>query len=243
VSKVVALRAPLTAAQARCVEEILAQGVVERVARALSQQFAGLVTLDDLVQLGREGLSEAARAYKPDEGPFLPFARWRIRGAMLDAVRLEAFEARVARAGVRAVDEALAFYEDDFDVLRHDEDERQRRVDQLSDAVLVATLLGMVSEAQKACSPDELAEQEELLQVRELVERGTSELPAKQQRVLALLYKEGRTQEEAARLLGKDVTTVRRNQKAALVRLRKWLSFHGIDMLPDPAGELSGGRR
>jgi RNA polymerase sigma factor (sigma-70 family) len=243
VSKVVALRPPLTAAQALRVQEVLEQGVVETFARPLAVQFAGLTTREDLEQLGREGLAQAARNYRPEEGPFLPYARCRIRGAMLDSIRVEAFEARVTRAGVRAVDEVLKLYDDDFDVLRHDEDERQRRLDQFSDATLVATLLGMVTEAQKACSPDEVGEQEELRKTRELVDQGKKELPAKQQRVLDLLFAEGRTQEDAASILDRDVTTVRRNLKTALGRLRKWLSFHGIDMLPDPATELPGGGR
>jgi RNA polymerase sigma factor (sigma-70 family) len=235
VSNVVALRRPLPAALAVLVEDVLCSGAVEKLARPLSLKYAGMIMLDDLVQLGREGLLQAAPKYKEEEGAFLPFARCRIRGAMYDGIRLEAFEARVTRAGVRAADEVLAFYRDDYDVLHHDADELQRRLDRFSDATLVATLLAEVSEAQKACSPDELAEQEEYCHVRELLRGGVRELPAKQQRVLVLLFTEGHTQEEAAVIMGRDVSTVRRNQKAAIERLRKWMSFHGIEMLPDPA--------
>ena len=234
-SNVVALRRPLPEALARLVEEVLAAGVVEKLARPLSLKFSGLIMFDDLVQLGRVGLLQAAPRYKPEEGPFLPFARFRIRGAMYDGIRLEAFEARVARAGVRAADEVLAFYQDDYDVLRDDAAELQRRLDKFSDATLVATLLGEVCEAQKACAPGEAAEQHEYLQVCALVRLGVEELPAKQKRVLVLLYTDGHTQEEAAEIMDRDVTTVRRNVKAAIERLRKWLSFHGIDTLPDPA--------
>jgi len=235
VSNVVALRRPLTPAIALLVQEVLAVGVVEKMALPLSVKYSGLIALDDLEQLGREGLLQAAPRYKPEEGPFLPFARFRIRGAMYDGIRLEAFEARVTRAGVRAADEVLAFYQDDYDVVHHDADELQRRLDRLCDATLVATLLGEVTEAQKACSPGEAAEQKEYLHVCELLRLGVQELPAKQKRVLVLLYTEGHTQEEAATIMDRDVTTVRRNQKAAILRLRTWMSFHGIEMLPDPA--------
>jgi RNA polymerase sigma factor (sigma-70 family) len=234
VSNVVAFRRPLPAAHALLVQEVLGSGVVEKLARPLSLKYAGMILLDDLVQLGREGLLQAAPKYNPEEGHFLPFARCRIRGAMYDGIRLEAFEARVARAGVRAADEVLAFYQDDYNVLQHDADELQRRLDRFSDAMLVATLLGEVSEAEKVCSPDEAAERQEYLHVRKLLRGGVRELPAKQQRVLVLLYTDGHTQEEAAEIMHRDVTTVRRNQKAAIERLRKWMSFHGVEMLPDP---------
>jgi len=151
----------------------------------------------------------------------------------------------VERAGTRAADELLAFYRDDFDILAHDQDELQRRLDKFSDAVLVAALLGMTEEAQKQCAPDEADEREEYLRVRTFLQSGLKELPAKQQRVLVLLYTDGHSQKQAAEIMGADVSTVRRNHEAALARLRTWMRIHGVEVLPAPtrvpeAGETRG---
>jgi RNA polymerase sigma factor FliA len=240
VNVVVPLRPGLTPDQSLRVEQAKRKGLVEKLAGPLARKYVGLIAEDDLIALGNFGLTEAARTYQSERGPFEPYARKRVRGAMFDGIRLEAFEARVARAGVLAADELLAFYQDDFNILTHDADELQRRLDKLSDAVLVATLLGMTEEAQKACSPEEAAEREEYSLVRELLHEGVGALPAKLQRVIVLLYTDGHTQEATAQIMDVNVSTVLRRQQAALERLRKWMSSKGIESLPDPANVPEG---
>jgi RNA polymerase sigma factor (sigma-70 family) len=245
VSNVVALRPALTTEQAVMVAEAKATGMVEKIARPLAFKYAGMIDGDDLVSLGYMGLVEAGRTYRGERARFPPFARPRVRGAMWDGIRCEAFEARVERAGMRAADELLAHYRDDFDILAHDKDELQRRLDKFSDAVLVATLLGMTEEAQKQYAPDEADDREEYLEVRAFMQRGLKELPTKHQRVMTLLYTDGRSQIEAAKIMDVDVSTVRRIHEAAVERLRKWMRIHGVDAPPTPAtvpepGETGG---
>lgn len=244
-SNVVALRAALTPEQAVVVARAKGNLLVEKNARRLALKYVGLVNEDDLVSLGNMGLSEAGCTYHGEPEFFEAYARFRVRGAMYDGIKCEAFQRRVERAGTRAADELLAFYRDDFDIMVHDKDELQRRLDKFSDAVLVAALLGMTEEAQKQCAPDEVEEREEYLRVRAFLQSGLKELPVKHQRLLTLLYTDGHAQKDAAQIMDVDVSTVRRNHEAALERLRKWMRIHGVDAMPDPtrvpeAGETSG---
>jgi RNA polymerase sigma factor (sigma-70 family) len=192
------------------------------------------VTEDDLIGPGEEGLVDGVRRHDEAGAPLEQYVRYRIRGVILDSIRVEAFQARVTRAGIRASDEILKLYRDDFDVLHHDAAERQRRLDRLCDDVLMATLLGEAEEAQKACAPEEQAERAEHLKVLGLLRAGRKDLPAKMHEVLVLLFEEGRTQEQAAEMLHVDVVTVWRRYHTALGLLRKWLHRHGIHVVPDP---------
>ena len=71
----------------------------------------GSVELDDLVGYGRVGLLAAARRFDPDRGiPFEAYATFRVRGAVLDAVRGMALPRRTYER-MRAADAATRFSE------------------------------------------------------------------------------------------------------------------------------------
>jgi len=62
--------------------------LVYQLAVKMFRRLRGNVELDDLVAYGTEGLYAAVDRFDPDRGvPFGAFARFRIRGAMLDGVR------------------------------------------------------------------------------------------------------------------------------------------------------------
>lgn len=77
--------------------------LVYQIAVKLFRKLRGNVELDDLVAYGTEGLYAAVDRFDPERGvPFGAFARFRIRGAMIDGVRaiaptpLSAYRRRVA---------------------------------------------------------------------------------------------------------------------------------------------------
>ncbi len=77
--------------------------LVYQIAVKLFRRLRGNVELDDLVAYGTEGLYAAIDRYDSERGvPFGAFARFRIRGAMIDGVRaiapmpLSAYRRRVA---------------------------------------------------------------------------------------------------------------------------------------------------
>ena len=62
--------------------------VVRRIARRMHARLPPGVDLDDLVGAGLLGLLEAAARFEPSRGvPFASYARHRIQGAMVDALR------------------------------------------------------------------------------------------------------------------------------------------------------------
>ena len=65
--------------------------MVARIARKLSHILPEHLDLRDLIGAGYIGLVEAADAYRPERGPFDHFAYFRVRGAIIDANRRQAY--------------------------------------------------------------------------------------------------------------------------------------------------------
>lgn len=62
--------------------------MARRIARQLSRRYGSLISPDDIDGLALLGMCEAARRYDPNQdGPFMPFAASRVRGAVLDELR------------------------------------------------------------------------------------------------------------------------------------------------------------
>lgn len=72
--------------------------LVAGVARRIRMQLPESIELEDLIQAGMLGLLQAAATYNPSQGPFNFWAKLRIRGAIMDALRTD-----MAALGIRAV--------------------------------------------------------------------------------------------------------------------------------------------
>lgn len=78
--------------------------LVDAVVRQVCAEVGDVLPNDELVSFGHEGLLEAARRYDPDRGvPFLRFAHYRVRGAVLDGMRRHAQLPRRAHEKVKAL--------------------------------------------------------------------------------------------------------------------------------------------
>jgi RNA polymerase sigma factor FliA len=83
--------------------------LVKSVARRLASRLPAEVELTELVGVGTLGLVEAAGRFRSSRGvPFSAFARRRIHGAMVDALREADSASRAVRRGRREVDRAAA---------------------------------------------------------------------------------------------------------------------------------------
>ena len=85
-----ARRATLASARSREQEEMILQlmGLVRRVALELREHLPAHVEVDDLVSAGTVGLIDAIRRFRADKQVKIEtYARYRIRGAILDALR------------------------------------------------------------------------------------------------------------------------------------------------------------
>ena len=84
-------------------------GLVKALARRLAQRLPPQVETPDLISIGVLGLMDAAGRYRPTLGvPFDAFARRRVQGAMLDALRALDWAPRSLRKMRRELDVALA---------------------------------------------------------------------------------------------------------------------------------------
>ena len=84
-------------------------GLVKALAQRLAQRLPSQVEMNELISVGVLGLIDAAGRYKPALGvPFDAFARRRVQGAMLDALRELDWAPRSLRRMRRDVDSAIA---------------------------------------------------------------------------------------------------------------------------------------
>ena len=82
-------------------------GLVKAMAHRLAQRLPSQVEMTELISVGVLGLIDAAGRYRPSMGvPFDAFARRRIQGAMLDALRDLDWAPRSLRRMRRDVDGA-----------------------------------------------------------------------------------------------------------------------------------------
>lgn len=81
--------------------------LLRSIARTLWHRLRGLGDFDDLVSAGYQGLVGAIDAFDPDRGfQFATFARLRIRGAMLDEIRVADWAPRLVRMQLTEVEQA-----------------------------------------------------------------------------------------------------------------------------------------
>lgn len=243
-SNVVRLRPALTTKQQGLVAFAYEKGLVRSRAELHARRYVGLITLDECVSLASIGLTEAARNYREELGLFEDFARRRIDGAILDGVRAEAPHARASRAAHRAAASLLTFYRDDFKAIVHDQAELARRLEKLSDDVLSAAFLGVAEEAQRGTGgEDDAILREEYAQAIAALTAASKGLPTMQQRILVLVYHDGRTMLDLPATLGVSYNTVRRHHEAALSGLRKRMEAMGVMRAPAPRDDVGTGPR
>jgi RNA polymerase sigma factor for flagellar operon FliA len=84
------------------------QPLVRRLAHHMMAKLPASVQVDDLIQVGLMGLSEALTRYEAAQGvQFETFATQRIRGAMIDELRENDWMSRGARKSQKEIEQAL----------------------------------------------------------------------------------------------------------------------------------------
>jgi RNA polymerase sigma factor for flagellar operon FliA len=86
--------------------------LVRRIARHVARRLPCHFEIEDLVQAGMVGLLEAAQRYSGSIS-FEAYARYRIRGAILDSVRKSDWRQRLHHRRVRAIDAAKSNIENE----------------------------------------------------------------------------------------------------------------------------------
>ncbi len=218
---------------------------VRQTAYALQQRLPLHVDLDDLIDAGTAGLVSAAAKYDPRKGvPFRTYAKYRIRGAMLDVLRQADVATREQRRQKKDVARAVNLLRAR---LKRDPDPAEvatalgiseRRLEQMLTrlpggcTVSASEVLVDGDEFLPRAIPDETAESPEQLaarqQLRQVLEEAMGMLPERYRELLQLYYIEGLTLKQIGERMGFRESRASQIHSAALRKLKDALSKRGI---------------
>ncbi|MDE3154011.1 MAG: FliA/WhiG family RNA polymerase sigma factor [Acidobacteriota bacterium] len=226
-------------------------GLVKAMAQRLAQRLPSQVEMGDLISVGVLGLIDAAGRYKASTGvPFDAFARRRVQGAMLDALRDLDWAPRSLRKLRRELDSTIARLRHEFGrepseeeigaAMGLSEQDYQKALEQVRTLEVGAlrqldaptpdgtTLIEVCIDPGEG--PEARLEKAEL---REHLARALTELPDRERQILALYYEEELTMAEIGEVIGVCESRVSQLRSLALSRLRA--SLRASIGLPDPA--------
>jgi RNA polymerase sigma factor for flagellar operon FliA len=207
---------------------------VEKVARHLARRLPASTDLRDLISAGALGLVEAAARFDPARGEsFEAFAVLRIRGAMLDDIRVRDTLSREMRRTLRTISRSTGVLTQRLGRAPREEEladhvgmslaELRARRSQLSGAHVLglddvgADLLERVAD-ERAADPQEVVARRELL---DRLAQDIAALPPRMQQVLSLYYKENLSLREIGQVLGVSECRVCQIHGEATKRLRE----------------------
>jgi RNA polymerase sigma factor for flagellar operon FliA len=212
--------------------------LVQRVAQRIIARLPANIELGDLLQAGMMGLMDALNNQPEGEGAgFAAYAGARIRGAILDELRAQDWLPRRARAKEQSIAKAIARLEQKKARPPSDEEIAQELGWSLS-AYHAAVASGGnqllyledLAEGHDAYAGrylrDEQASAEAILSSAEFardLEAGITQLPEKEQLVLALYYQEDLTLKEVGEVLDISESRVSQLLRQATLRLRSML--------------------
>jgi RNA polymerase sigma factor for flagellar operon FliA len=214
-------------------------GLVRALASRLVHRVPSHIELNELISVGMMGLVEAARRYEPSRGvPFDAFARRRIHGAMVDALRELDSTPRSVRKQRRDIDNAILR-------LRHtlkreptageiagemamSEEEYDRLLDQVrfADVGAVRQLETGPDGAPVvdiALDDDGTHARLERAELRQHLAAAIQALPERERHILVLYHEHDLTLAEIGAVIGVGESRVSQLRTQAIARLRAWL--------------------
>jgi RNA polymerase sigma factor FliA len=216
--------------------------LVEIIARQVSRAIGSSVELAELLSFGREGLLDAARRFEPERGvPFRAYANFRVRGAIIDGVRVVGRLPRRAHDRLRGLEAAAKTSEGVLEDLHAPQPPgawRAQAEQTLSEhlaAMATAMAMGLVAGSGRgeegepvgvspALDPETETARAELLG---LVRQAIGELPEQERELVRRHYLEGERFDLVAKDLGLSKSWGSRLHSRAIVRLTK--RFRGRD--------------
>ena len=251
-------RAPLASNQRDRVAACLPY--VESLARRMASTMPHSIDLGDLVQDGVIGLIDAAHRFDERRGiKFETFAERRVRGAMIDALRRDAWprgvrrvrrELEAAREQLRRELGAEPTLADLAKRVGSDVERLERtilRINTIESTSPMANLeavdsstLPAVMVPSEPLSPHRLFEQGEM---RDRVRQALERLPAREQKIIRLYYFEEATMKQIGNAIGVNESRVSQLHARAITRLRQALESQVATPAPKPARPVVVHRR
>lgn len=220
--------------------------LVRRLATHMMAKLPPNVELDDLVQVGMIGLTEALSRYEASQGvQFETFATQRIRGAMLDELRNGDWMSRSSRKGQKDIERAIHRLEQTLGRSPLESEIAQEMGMELQE---YQQLLGKVRGTQLLYLEDlgrgsgndgddfldrHLADQQldpaSLLRsqrLRSALVQAITQLPEREQYVMGMYYEQDMNLKEIAAVLGVTESRVCQLHSQAIARLRAKMRAH-----------------
>lgn len=237
------------------VDELVSQELTQvyYIASRMKERLPPQVELEDLVSAGVVGLLEAARSFDGSKNvQFRTFAKFRIRGAILDSLREIDWGSRYMRRRAREIAETTAQLERKLGrqpmesevaaAMGVDLDQLQRIVAQIDSLqisgqqVSVSNEYGetfdVIESAPDLKEPDPFdlfLEAERKAHLAEAISR----LSEREQLLLSLYYREELTLKEVSQVLGVSLSRVAQIREAAVAKLRTFLEH--LHTCPPPS--------
>lgn len=219
------------------------------IAARIRERLPQHVEMEDLVSAGVIGLIEARRSFDATRNAqFRTFAKFRIRGAILDSLRELDWGSRFMRRRGREIAEATTRLEmklgrkpaeaeiaEEMQV----EPEYLRRIAAQLDTLHIAGQQvmatdddGMVDLIESAPDLDQLNPFEMCLEteMKAHLAEAISKLSEREQLILSLYYREELTMKEIAKVVGVALSRVSQIRQATMIKLRKHLELLGHDV-------------
>jgi RNA polymerase sigma factor for flagellar operon FliA len=219
--------------------------LVRCIARTIAESLPQQVEVDDLISAGAVGLIKAVDDFDPSKGAKLEtYARYRIRGAILDELRKQDMLPYSTRTRLRSLDRAIHNLERRLG--RHPTDheiieEAGISEEEMSRLLAVATAIDLYSlddmlengDQELKVASDHTAEQPEdplsrleREEVTLVMVEGLKALPHMERTVLGLYYYEGLRMKEIGEVLGVSESRISQIHSKAILLLRARLRIH-----------------
>ncbi len=223
---------------------------VEALARRMASSMPNSIDIGDLVQDGVLGLIDAARRFDEDRGiKFETFAERRVRGAMIDALRRDAWPRGVRRqrreldAAREALRRELGHEPSMADLAARvgsDEKRLSRTIVRIN-TIEATSPLATGEHFDESCLPAALVPSEpaapdaayEKLETRERVRGAIQSLPWREQKVIGLYYYGEVTMKEIGAQIGVNESRVSQLHARAIRRLRDALGQMGPEQVAE----------
>lgn len=222
------------------------QPLVRKLAHHMMAKLPASVQVDDLIQVGLIGLSEALTRYESTQGvQFETFATQRIRGAMIDELRENDWMSRGSRKSQKDIEQALRRLEHQLGRSPLESEIAQELGMSLSD---YQTLLGKVRGTQLVYledmsrgsdSEDGFLEHHDVAdgsgdpmavlrdqRLRESLVVAIKTLPEREQFVMSMYYEQDMNLKEIAAVLGVTESRVCQLHSQSIARLRAKMRGH-----------------
>lgn len=216
-------------------DRLLAEGLplVRRLAFRMARRLPPNVEVDDLIGAGTEGLLKAVDAYDKERYPrFEPYAKVRIRGAILDELRANDSLTRYGRSRMGEVTTAIRELQHELGRQPNEEEIAERlgmpleQYQRLSGDLVRGPALGRSGSVDPDAVESDYSDPSALFDHEELRSRlaeAIRRLPERSQQILALYYQEECTQAEIGEILGVTESRVCQLLGEASARLRALL--------------------